>query len=168
MWTRSFCETDFFFCSHEQGLFLRIRCILSPLVRKPQVNESLSNLFKRCQDPKGLSLDPQGCSIGKNCESFEKRIRNSVADLGFPVGGVDLVGGRGLPRWLCFENFVYWNERIWTLRGACAGHAPLDPPMEIGQFVSLMQKTLMCHSSIMRMRPAACVAYRQTDKQTDS
>ena len=48
----------------------------------------------------------------------------SVADPGFPVGGIDLVGRRGLPRWLRFKNFVYQNERIWTLRGACAGQAP--------------------------------------------
>ena len=44
--------------------------------------------------------------------------RLAVADLGFPVGG------RGLPRWLHFENFVCQNERILTLRGAWAGHAP--------------------------------------------
>ena len=29
-----------------------------------------------------------------------------VADPGFPIGGVDLVGGRGLLRWLHFENCV--------------------------------------------------------------
>ena len=40
-----------------------------------------------------------------------KRIGISVADPGFPVGG------RGLPRWLRFENFVCQNERIWTLGG---------------------------------------------------
>ena len=39
-----------------------------------------------------------------------------MADPGFPVGGVDLVAGCGLPRWLRFENFVSQNERIWTLR----------------------------------------------------
>ena len=44
---------------------------------------------------------------------------NSVADPGFPVGG------RGLLRRLRFKNFVCENERIWTLRGACAGHTPL-------------------------------------------
>ena len=54
----------------------------------------------------------------------------SVADPGFPVGGgVDLVGGHQLPRQLRFENFVCRNKRIWTLRGACAGHVLLDPPM---------------------------------------
>ena len=45
----------------------------------------------------------------------------AVADPGFPVGGVDLVGGRELPRQLCLENFVCQNERISTLRG---GRAP--------------------------------------------
>ena len=45
-------------------------------------------------------------------------LAKTVADPGFPVeGGVDLVGGRGLPRQLRFENFVCQNERIWTLRG---------------------------------------------------
>ena len=43
---------------------------------------------------------------------------------------MDLVGGRGLPRQLCFENFVCQNERIWIPREACAKHAPLDPPMQ--------------------------------------
>ena len=31
----------------------------------------------------------------------------TVVDPGFPVGGVDLVGGRGLPGRLRFENFVW-------------------------------------------------------------
>ena len=41
----------------------------------------------------------------------------SVADPGFPVGGggVDLVGGRGLLRRLCFVKFVCQNERIGSL-----------------------------------------------------
>ena len=47
-----------------------------------------------------------------------KMMHIAVADPGF------LVGGRGLPRWLRFENFVCQSERIWTLRGACAGHGP--------------------------------------------
>ena len=45
---------------------------------------------------------------------------------------MDLVGGRGLPRQLRFENFVCQNERIWTLGGG-GGCAPVsvnvDPPM---------------------------------------
>ena len=52
-----------------------------------------------------------------------------VADPGFPVGGRGPCRrGRGLPRWLHFENFVCWNERIQTLRGRAPG-TPLDPPM---------------------------------------
>ena len=44
-------------------------------------------------------------------------------------GGIALTGGgRGLPRWLHFENFVCQNERIWTSRGRCWAR-PLDPPM---------------------------------------
>ena len=49
---------------------------------------------------------------------------SAVADPGFPVGGgLDLVGGGGLPRWLRFENFVCQNEIIWTL----GGRAPATP-----------------------------------------
>ena len=50
----------------------------------------------------------------------------SVADPGFPIGGVDLVGrgGAWTPEVVTFQKFVCQNERIWTLRGACAGHAP--------------------------------------------
>ena len=38
--------------------------------------------------------------------------------------GVDLVGGRGLPRRLRFVKFVCQNERIGSLGGAHAGCAP--------------------------------------------
>ena len=48
----------------------------------------------------------------------------SVADPGFPVGGVDLVEGHRLPRQLRFENFVYQNERICTLGGRVPGTPP--------------------------------------------
>ena len=55
----------------------------------------------------------------------------SVADPGFPVGGRGpRRRGRGLPRWLHFENFVCQNERIWTLGGVCRAR-PLDPPMDM-------------------------------------
>ena len=33
---------------------------------------------------------------------------------------MELVVGHGLPTQLRFENFVCQNERIWTLKGACA------------------------------------------------
>ena len=49
----------------------------------------------------------------------------------FPWGGMDLVGGRGLPRQLCFEKFICQNERIWTLRRGRAPGTPLDPPMHV-------------------------------------
>ena len=43
----------------------------------------------------------------------------------FRRGGVDLDRrGCGLPRQLCFENFVCQNERIGTLRGGRAARAP--------------------------------------------
>ena len=50
----------------------------------------------------------------------------TVADPGFPVGG------RGPPTWALFGENVCENERIGSHGGggACAGHAPLDPPMD--------------------------------------
>ena len=49
-----------------------------------------------------------------------------VTGPGFPVGGRGpRRGDRGLPRQLRFEKFVCQNERIWTLRGAWAGHPPI-------------------------------------------
>ena len=53
-----------------------------------------------------------------------------VADPGFPVGGrAPVRGGCGPPTWALFGENVCKNERIGSHRGACAGHAPLDPPM---------------------------------------
>ena len=47
-----------------------------------------------------------------------------MADPRFPVGGMNFVGRRGLPRRLRFENFVCQNERIWALRGRAPGTPP--------------------------------------------
>ena len=44
--------------------------------------------------------------------------------------------GRKLPRRLRFENFVCRNERIWTLGGACAGHAPSRSANVKADFIS--------------------------------
>ena len=58
-------------------------------------------------------------------------LQDVVADPGFPVGeGVHPLGGRGPPTWALFGEKVCKNERIGSHRGACAGHAPLDPPMQ--------------------------------------
>ena len=57
-----------------------------------------------------------------------------VADPGFPVGGVHLVGGRELPRRLHFVKFVCRNERIGSLGGRGVRRVgPLDPPMIIAE-----------------------------------
>ena len=59
-----------------------------------------------------------------------------MADPGFPIGGVDLVGGRGLPRQLRFVKFVCQNERIGSLGGGGARRVrTLDPPMELMECV---------------------------------
>ena len=50
-----------------------------------------------------------------------------MADPGFPVGGMDLLGGRVDPlMWALFGKNVCENKRI--------GHAPLDPPMLMHSF----------------------------------
>ena len=53
-----------------------------------------------------------------------------MADPGFPVGG------RGLPRWICFEKFVCQNERIWILR---LGRASGTPPRSANETNRLFQ-----------------------------
>ena len=55
-------------------------------------------------------------------QKIPDNLYNPVADPGLPVGGVDFVGGGGLPRWLRFKNFVCQNERIWTLGGVHRAH----------------------------------------------
>ena len=63
-----------------------------------------------------------------------------MADPGFPVGGVDLVGGGcGLPRQLRFENFVCQNERIGTLRG---GAHQAHPPRSTNVSVLVLNSTV--------------------------
>ena len=39
--------------------------------------------------------------------------------------------GHGPPTWALFGENVCKNERIGSHRGACAGHAPLDLPMDM-------------------------------------
>ena len=54
----------------------------------------------------------------------------AVADPGFPVGGgMDIVGGHVLLRQIHFRKFVCQNKRIWTHRGACTQHTPINLPM---------------------------------------
>ena len=48
----------------------------------------------------------------------------AVADPGFPVGGVDPLGGRGPPTQALFGENACENERIGSRRGVCARHAP--------------------------------------------
>ena len=49
--------------------------------------------------------------------SYYKICYISVADPGFPIGGVDLVRGRGLPRRLHFENFFVKMKESGPLEG---------------------------------------------------
>ena len=65
---------------------------------------------------------PTGAHNLTNSETFP------VVDPGFPLGGVDLVGGREFLRRLRFKNFVCQNERIWALGGMHQAR-PLDTPM---------------------------------------
>ena len=57
----------------------------------------------------------------KKCH--EMHVPISVADPGFPIGGVDLRCGCFLAK-MCAKT-----EEFGPVGGACAGHAPLDLPM---------------------------------------
>ena len=48
-----------------------------------------------------------------------------IQDFPWGGGGVDLVLGHWLPRWLRFENFVCQNKRIWTLGGSVIMYAKI-------------------------------------------
>ena len=48
----------------------------------------------------------------------------TVADLGFPVGGVDPLGGHGHLTWELFTKNVCENERIGSHRGRVPGTPP--------------------------------------------
>ena len=54
-----------------------------------------------------------------------------MADPGFPVGGVDLVGGGADSRGSYISKILYVKTKeLGPLGGARAGRAPLDPPMK--------------------------------------
>ena len=54
----------------------------------------------------------------------------SVADPGFPIGGVHPLGGVMDLRHGHFLVKMYVKmKELGPIGGACAGHAPLDPPM---------------------------------------
>ena len=44
-------------------------------------------------------------------------------------GDVDLVGGVWTPEAVTFQKFCMSKRKNWDPQRACAGHAPLDPPM---------------------------------------
>ena len=48
-----------------------------------------------------------------------------MADPGFPVGGMDSLGGHGPPMGALFGE----NEKIGSRRGGVRRYAPVDPPM---------------------------------------
>ena len=57
-------------------------------------------------------------------------------------GGVNLMGGFQLLRWLCFKNFVCRNERIWILGGVHRAR-PLDPPMDNRSYTIVKPEPLL-------------------------
>ena len=72
------------------------------------------------------------CTFPLDIEMFVnniKTINSGGSRISHKGGGIDLIGGRGLPRQLHFENFVCQNERIWPLGGRAPGTPSLDPPM---------------------------------------
>ena len=52
----------------------------------------------------------------------------TVVDQGFLIGGVNLIGGYGLPRWLCFK-ILYVKMKGSLPLGGMHWTCPLDPPM---------------------------------------
>ena len=57
------------------------------------------------------------------------------------TGGVDLVGGHGLPRQLRFESFVCQNERIWTLGRRTPGTPPISANAQQWQIQNFQEGT---------------------------
>ena len=51
-------------------------------------------------------------------------LSSAVADPGFPVGGVDPLGGHGPPMWELFSKNVCENERIGSRGGRLAPGTP--------------------------------------------
>ena len=49
-----------------------------------------------------------------------------MADPGFPIGGVDPLGGRGPPTWVLFGKNVCENKRIWSHGGGACIHFKLQ------------------------------------------
>ena len=61
--------------------------------------------------------------------TIQQSVTYTVADPGFPGGGVDLLGGRGTPMRALFGKNACKNKRIGSRGGASTRHAPLDPPV---------------------------------------
>ena len=57
-------------------------------------------------------------------KSYCLNLISPVADPGFPVGGVDLVGGAWALDALTFCKFCMSKRKNLDPWGACAGHAP--------------------------------------------
>ena len=70
-------------------------------------------------------------------------------------GGMHPLGGRGPLTWALFSENVCENERIGSHRGACARHAPPDPPMHFilsfGVFLQLIAVLTEEHSHLFAM-----------------
>ena len=63
--------------------------------------------------------------VNMNVGHLVLQYRSRISRRGVPTSW----GGHQLQTRLHFKKFVCRNERIWTLRGARAVGAPLDPPM---------------------------------------
>ena len=62
-----------------------------------------------------------------------------MADPGFPVGDVGLVGVDSQGSYISKILYVKTKE-FGPLGGACARHAPLDPPMLVAEYILLKNK----------------------------
>ena len=71
-----------------------------------------------------------------------------VADPGFPVGGVDPLGGHRTPMWAVFVENVCENERIGSRRGGCRapGTAPVDCAIKMYSPCQIAPVSMLQHS----------------------
>ena len=96
-------------------------------------------LLCKCQENVRFDLSPD---YSRSAFVFQERVNEFAHTFQWRIQdfpqGVDLLGGHEPSTQALFGENVCENERIWSDRGACTRHAPLDPPMH---FASLQSKT---------------------------
>ena len=94
----------------------------------------------------------------------------SVADPGFLVGGVDLVGGAWTPEAVTFQQFCVKMKESGPLGGSVRRARPRDPPMPMARANSkYSDKITRCHVSVivcyyLERRSRMCYLKEQKNK----